>query len=358
MMRAAQPGNEPDRLERRCSSRRILRRRVIAKSLDGADRRRSRAWEREMKFGMMVFPHPVLASAQAKFAEERGFSHVWFADLPMVCADVYACMALAATATRKIKLGTSVAVAPMRAAPVTVNSIATINALAPGRVVLGFASGSFTRGQLGLPPIRFREFREHVRTIRSLLDRGEALYEADGKPTKIRYFNRDWGSIALSPPIPLYLGAAGPKAAALAGEFGEGLLAGATPSVEILGPLIAAVRDGARRVGRSMDDFFFSLEGPICILRSGEALDSERIVATAGPVVVLVLKFMAKSHVPAQALPPGLMAAHGKTLARLESDHCYGHNPIGWRGRSGRSRLSTGRRPCAISTQSRQSIWV
>jgi len=271
-----------------------------------------------MKFGMMVFPHPGLASAQAKFAEERDFSHVWFADLPMVCADVYACMALAATATRKIKLGTSVAVAPMRAAPVTVNSIATINALAPGRVVLGFASGSFTRGQLGLPPIRFREFREHVRTIRSLLDRGEALYEADGKPTKIRYFNRDWGSIALSPPIPLYLGAAGPKAAALAGEFGEGLLAGATPIVEILGPLIAAVRDGARRVGRSMDDFFFSLEGPICILRSGEALDSERIVATAGPVVVLVLKFMAESHVPAQALPPGIRSSYEALLSHLQ----------------------------------------
>ena len=43
-------------------------------------------------------------------AEELGYSHAWLADSQMLWSDCYATLALAATRTNKIKLGTGVAI--------------------------------------------------------------------------------------------------------------------------------------------------------------------------------------------------------------------------------------------------------
>ena len=68
----------------------------------------------------------------AVLAEELGFDDLWFADSQMIWSDVYATMALAAARTRRIRIGTGVAVAGTRSAPVTAAAHATINAIAPG----------------------------------------------------------------------------------------------------------------------------------------------------------------------------------------------------------------------------------
>ncbi len=77
-------------------------------------------------------------------AEELGFDAAWFADSQLLWSDAYACMALAATRTSTIRLGTGVAVVDTRLAPVTAHSIASINVLAPGRTVLGRPAGTST----------------------------------------------------------------------------------------------------------------------------------------------------------------------------------------------------------------------
>ena len=191
-----------------------------------------------MEFGMIVFPHPEHVVKEATFAEGQGFSYVGFADCPVSGGDVYACMALAAVATRKITLVTHIATAPMRPAPVTVQAIATVNALAPGRVILGFGTGSFTRSLMGLPPMKIRDFRTQLVGMRALLNGSEALYETEGLQRKIRFYNRDRGFIRLEPRIPLYIAASAPKVAMLAGEFGDGLMTSPTPSPEQLASLL------------------------------------------------------------------------------------------------------------------------
>ena len=70
-------------------------------------------------------------------AEQLGYSHAWLADSQMLWSDCYATLALAATRTNKIKLGTGVAITGTRPAPVNAAGIATINALAPGRTFFG-----------------------------------------------------------------------------------------------------------------------------------------------------------------------------------------------------------------------------
>src|SRR5210317_403170 len=51
-----------------------------------------------------------------KRAEELGFSHAWFYDTQMLCADPFVAMALAAANTEKIRLGTGVLIPSNRLA--------------------------------------------------------------------------------------------------------------------------------------------------------------------------------------------------------------------------------------------------
>ena len=63
-----------------------------------------------MDFGTVVFARPNSCAEEAKLAEECGFSHAWVADTHMMSADVYMCLALMATQTSRVVLGTGVAV--------------------------------------------------------------------------------------------------------------------------------------------------------------------------------------------------------------------------------------------------------
>ena len=45
-------------------------------------------------------------------AEELGFSHAWFYDTQMLCADCFVAMGAAAVQTNKIRLGTGTVIAP------------------------------------------------------------------------------------------------------------------------------------------------------------------------------------------------------------------------------------------------------
>ena len=57
----------------------------------------------------------------------------------------------ARTIPRKIKLGTNVTNPSSRIAPVTACNFATLNVLAPGRVIMGIGTGNTSRRTLGMP---------------------------------------------------------------------------------------------------------------------------------------------------------------------------------------------------------------
>jgi len=62
-----------------------------------------------MDFGIALAPG-VDAWKIAERAERLGFTHAWFYDTQMLCADVFVAMALAAAHSAKIVLGTGVLV--------------------------------------------------------------------------------------------------------------------------------------------------------------------------------------------------------------------------------------------------------
>ena len=102
-----------------------------------------------MDYGIGI-PSYIDAWREVRAAEDAGFTHAWFYDSQLIYSDVYATMALAAQNTSRIKLGTLVAIPSNRIAPVTASAIATINKLAPGRVILAMGTG-YT-GRTGYTP--------------------------------------------------------------------------------------------------------------------------------------------------------------------------------------------------------------
>jgi alkanesulfonate monooxygenase SsuD/methylene tetrahydromethanopterin reductase-like flavin-dependent oxidoreductase (luciferase family) len=275
-----------------------------------------------MDFGTLIFTKPERAITDVKYAEERGFSHAWIPDSHMIWGDIYACMALAAVNTKKIKLGTGVAVASNRVAPVTVNSIATINQLAPGRVILGFGTGHTGRRVMGLPPVGQAEFREQVRVIRDLLHDGETIYHTEGLSRKIRYIHRDRRFINLDDRIPFYVAANGPKTLALAGEFGDGAITTGIMDAERVGAVRKKIQTGASKVGRSADQMPIVSLTHICVLKPGEKLDSPRVKAMTGPWVMASFHAIAAAYARVSYLPPEVQLvykAYEEYVARMKT---------------------------------------
>ena len=93
-----------------------------------------------MKFAVTIDPH-VSRWDLVRYAEELGYDRAWVPDSQMIWSDCYATLALVAANTKRIQIGTGVAITGTRIAPVTAHSIATINQIAPGRVFLGIGTG-------------------------------------------------------------------------------------------------------------------------------------------------------------------------------------------------------------------------
>jgi alkanesulfonate monooxygenase SsuD/methylene tetrahydromethanopterin reductase-like flavin-dependent oxidoreductase (luciferase family) len=262
-----------------------------------------------MEFGIFVHSKPQNFVADTKLAEERGFTHAWFADVPMSMGDVFVAMGLAAAATQRIKIGAGIAVTSNRSAAVTANAIATVNALAPGRVILGYGSGSFTRASQGLPALKVAEVRKHLTVVRDLLAEGAAIDESEGTGRKIRFFNRGHELTALTPRVPIYVAASAPRMGSLAGELGDGLFSG-THTAEVANQLLGHVRKGAAKANREISKSFpFVVEVPICVLREGEALDSPRVIDRTGWWVMMILKFFFSTGMTPPMVPSGLRSS-------------------------------------------------
>src|ERR1051325_5447827 len=197
-----------------------------------------------MDFGVIFLPS-IETSKDVAFAESKGFTHAWVGDSQMVWADAFQCLALSAAATKTIKLGTNVTNPSARIAPVTACNFATLNILAPGRVVMGIGTGNTSRRMLGMPAATLGELRSHVETCRGLLH-GETMPYREGQRSRmIRFLNPDNGIINLKDPIPIYVAASGPRTLELAGEIGDGVILFGTVGDSLLEYTFSHIRRGA-----------------------------------------------------------------------------------------------------------------
>src|SRR5215467_9839906 len=165
-----------------------------------------------MEFGVTVITHIAKSPEQIRLAEELGYDRAWVPDSQMIWSDCYATMALAALNTKRIRIGTGVAIAGTRIAPVTAHSIASINQLAPRRTFLGIGTGHTAMRVMGQDPMPVGEFREYLKVVRALLDGKEVEYTYRGKTRQIAFLHRDRRFVNLDDRVPMYVAATLPKA--------------------------------------------------------------------------------------------------------------------------------------------------
>jgi len=227
-----------------------------------------------------------------QLAEGLGYDRAWVPDSQMIWSDCYATLALAAHNTKRIKLGTGVAIPGTRIAPVTAHSIASINRIAPGRVFLGIGTGHTAMRVMGMDPMKIREFREYLRVLKALLRGDEVEYTLNGVTRAIRFLHLDLGFIDVEHPIPIYVAANGPLALKAVGAFGDGLVSVANERPEVLTSHLAAVEESAKRVGRKLPaDFHTAALTTAVLLRPGEKVDSDRVIEQSGSQVAAALHF-------------------------------------------------------------------
>ena len=237
-----------------------------------------------MKFGVCVATN-INDWQLLVHAENQGFDHGWVPDSQMIWSDCYAVLALAAHHTSRIRLGTGVAIAGTRIAPVTAHSIASINRIAPGRVFLGIGTGHTAMRVMNFNPMKAPPFREYLRVVRALLDGKEVEFTLDGETRAIEIIHKELGFVDTEHRIPMYVAANGPMALRAAGEFGDGRVSGGAEPPEAFRDSMGRIRAGAARVGRSMEDFHTAELTYACILRPGESLTSDRVIDTCGHMV-------------------------------------------------------------------------
>lgn len=221
-------------------------------------------------------------------AEEHGFTHAWFYDTQMLCADCFVAMGAAAVKTNRIRLGTGVLIPSNRIAPVTANGFASLNQLAPGRIDFGVGTGFTGRRTMGLGAIRLAEMADYIRVVMALLDGETTEFDVEGHRQKIAFLNPELGLINIKDKVGLHISAYGPRARRLTARLGAGWL---NFVGEVAGGVTAmqAMRATWEEAGHSADSLTAVAFALGCVLDDGEPTTSPRAIAQAGPRAAVLL---------------------------------------------------------------------
>jgi alkanesulfonate monooxygenase SsuD/methylene tetrahydromethanopterin reductase-like flavin-dependent oxidoreductase (luciferase family) len=204
-------------------------------------------------------------------AERRGFRKVLAAET--TGADPFVACAAMAAATRSILVGTGIAGIHGRSAASTAMAAASLATLSGGRFVLGVGlqSREVVEGLHGTTYGGLEAMRETIHVVRGLLA-GEAV-TFDGQTVRIEGRRLEFPP---RPPVPIHMGALGPRMLELAGEAADGLLGWfcSRPFLDrVVRPRLEA---GARQVGRSFAAFDLTWMLPTLVSDDPSARDLTR----------------------------------------------------------------------------------
>ncbi|MGI9410038.1 MAG: LLM class flavin-dependent oxidoreductase [Hyphomicrobiaceae bacterium] len=204
--------------------------------------------------------------AQAVLAEQLGYESVWCPEIPAFGHDIWVTLARIAENTSRIGIGASVLIPSYRHPMAQASAIATLEALAPGRVRAGFGTGFTGRAGMGKRPLTLAYMRRHIEQVRGLL-RGDVV-DIDGGLAQIIASE---GQLPARPiDVPILLASQGPKGRQLASEIADGLIA--------LG--------GA---AHGFETCLVSTNGTV--LDDSEDMSSPRVRAAVQPIIALAYHF-------------------------------------------------------------------
>jgi 5,10-methylenetetrahydromethanopterin reductase len=178
-------------------------------------------------------------AADVRRAETLGWDAALQPDSQLRRRDTYVLLAAAARATERITLGPLLANPVNRHPTVTASSIATIDELAPGRVLLGWGVGDTAVRLAGLKPARVAELEASTRLMRALLD-GETVEVGAARPAHLPHHR----------PVPIWVAAGGPRTLWMAGGVADGVFIRVGTHPANIATAVQAIRAGAVAAGR------------------------------------------------------------------------------------------------------------
>jgi probable F420-dependent oxidoreductase len=177
--------------------------------------------------------HADIISAMARQAEDQGLEGVF---APQVWGPPFTALAVAAAATKNIKIASGIAIAAARSPFETAVTAMDLDRISNGRFILGLGTSvaAITTGMFGSPEIKpLAHMRETIAAIRHIIDGAQKGLE----PFEGEYFSSYATSLApMGPPlrekIPIWLAALRGPAVRLAAEVADGVMGHPIWSVE------------------------------------------------------------------------------------------------------------------------------
>ncbi|HEY3106079.1 MAG TPA: TIGR03842 family LLM class F420-dependent oxidoreductase [Gaiellaceae bacterium] len=199
-----------------------------------------------LTFGVTVLPDPPHSRfvELMQLAEQHGFEYGWTYDSHILWQEAYPLLTLLAVHTDKLKLGHCVTNPGTREPTVTASAYATLHDISGGRMVMGIGRGDSARRVIGYQPVKMAEFEESLVMMKDLMN-GRPVHW-NGKDLELTWAKD-------RPQIPLYVAGYGPRALAVAGRVGDGVI------IQLADPIIIQwimdqARAAAEEAGRDPDE--------------------------------------------------------------------------------------------------------
>jgi probable F420-dependent oxidoreductase len=196
-----------------------------------------------LTFGMTLMPDPPYRRFidLMQLAEQQGFDYGWTYDSHVLWQESIPTLALAAKATSTIKLGHMVTNPGTREPTVLASAYATLQDISDGRMVMGIGRGDSARRYIGQEPVAIRRFEEALQMIKPFMN-GE----------KVQWNDRELELVWVRPELPeieMHVAGYGPKALAVAGRTGDGVII-QLADPDIIQWIMATARAAAEEAGR------------------------------------------------------------------------------------------------------------
>jgi alkanesulfonate monooxygenase SsuD/methylene tetrahydromethanopterin reductase-like flavin-dependent oxidoreductase (luciferase family) len=185
-------------------------------------------------------------------AEQSGFDSVWIGDslLSKPRAEPLSVLAAVAVATSRVDLGTAVLLAAMRRAEQLAQQVATVDALANGRLILGVGAGPSGTAAEADYAYAGGKYSERGKATVDTVRRARELWRGDGLADDAERLQ----PLTVSPGGPrVWLGGAGPRSRQRAGELFDGWLP-LTTDAETFQSGVHDVRQAQAAAGRAVDE--------------------------------------------------------------------------------------------------------
>ena len=189
-----------------------------------------------LSFGVTVMPDPPYRRfvELLALAESHGFEYGWTYDSHVLWQESLPLLTLAAQATTTMKLGHCVTNPGTREPTVLASAYATLHDISDGRMAMGIGRGDSAVRYIGEAPVKVAEFERRIAMIKEFMN---------GRPVQWneQELQLKWVRPEL-PEIPMWVAGYGPKALAVAGRVGDGVV------IQLADPaIITWIMDTARR---------------------------------------------------------------------------------------------------------------